>query len=92
MHQAHPRLERVVAEYLLGRGHFESAEKLCVEADLAGLVDIEVYRRVQSVVEHIRGGNCSVALTWSEGGVRGYRVIHFISFHFNRRPEEGGLV
>nr|CAG4708833.1 unnamed protein product [Naegleria fowleri] len=58
------RVNRVVVDYLLRFGHYETALALSEREHIKHLVDIEVFSRVKHVIESLMKKECSEALKW----------------------------
>eukprot|EP00668_Euglena_longa_P040756 GGOE01053654.1.p1 GENE.GGOE01053654.1~~GGOE01053654.1.p1 ORF type:complete len:382 (+),score=144.51 GGOE01053654.1:496-1641(+) len=77
LHQFHParacvfgdsynvtRVNRIIIDYLLRRGHIRTAEALCQRYRMEALVDIDLFRGFQAVIDSLRRHSCTEALAW----------------------------
>eukprot|EP00994_Dinema_validum_P006377 NODE_469_length_1661_cov_71.669355_g338_i0.p1 GENE.NODE_469_length_1661_cov_71.669355_g338_i0~~NODE_469_length_1661_cov_71.669355_g338_i0.p1 ORF type:complete len:383 (-),score=93.55 NODE_469_length_1661_cov_71.669355_g338_i0:439-1587(-) len=55
---------RIIAEYFLRRGYLKSAEALASKHNMKDLVDIEVFKSIQPIVQALQKHNCTPALAW----------------------------
>lgn len=58
------RLDRVLVDYMLRSGMYESAERLAMSEGLETYVDAAVFAGARSVIDGLRRRDCSEALRW----------------------------
>ncbi|EPY51077.1 ubiquitin ligase complex subunit [Schizosaccharomyces cryophilus OY26] len=58
------RLNRLIADYMLANGYHDSAIKLCKNSDLFEMVDIDVYKRYQKILDSILRHELKEVLAW----------------------------
>jgi len=57
-------VDRILVDYLLRNGSYETAIKLATDSSVQELVDIDVFLASRKVVDSLRNKDCSTALTW----------------------------
>jgi hypothetical protein len=69
----HARLPRLIVDYLMRGGHFDSARLLSQQANCDDLCEWHVFEAAQGIVRALRRHDCSAALAWcaSRCGLRG---------------------
>ena len=58
------RVNRVIVDYLLRFGKYETAMALSESQNIKNLIDIEVFIQMKSVIEGLTKRNCTEALKW----------------------------
>lgn len=58
------RLDRLLADYMLRQGHYESARQLAKERGMEKLVDADTFEKHGHIVKELLAGRVSDALTW----------------------------
>ncbi|WBW75203.1 GID complex subunit Gid9 [Schizosaccharomyces osmophilus] len=58
------RLNRLIADYMLANGYHDSAIKLCKNSDLFEMVDIDIYKRYQQILDSILRRELKEVLAW----------------------------
>jgi macrophage erythroblast attacher len=64
-HLQHQRVNRVMVEYLLRKGYFDTATRLASESSISSLVDMDAFMASQRVISELRSGSCDAALEWA---------------------------
>ena len=76
------RVNRIIIDYMLRRGHHKTAEALAQRYDIRELVDIEIFVSTQSVIQALLQRNCSEALSWcKENQLRLKRLKSTLEIH-----------
>jgi macrophage erythroblast attacher len=57
-------LDRILVDFLLREGHYETADQLAREGEVAGLVNADLFEGSRQVEVGLRDKNCTVALAW----------------------------
>ena len=58
------RLDRILVDFLLREGHYETADQLAKEAGVVGLVNADLFDESRHVEGALRSRNCAAALAW----------------------------
>lgn len=58
------RLDRILVDFLLREGHYETADQLAQEGGVAGLVNSDLFEGSRQVEIGLRKHNCAAALEW----------------------------
>ena len=58
------RTDRLLADYLLRRGYYESASAVATDAKIKELVDLEIFMSAKNVIDALQARDCSKALLW----------------------------
>ena len=60
----HKRLPRLIVDYLLREGHFETARALSGPCGCDDLCEWPVFEHAQAIVQSLRAHDCTPALDW----------------------------
>ncbi|KAL0488404.1 hypothetical protein AKO1_015579 [Acrasis kona] len=61
---SHVRLNRILVDYMLREGYYDSANKMAETTNIQNLVDVEVFIKSKNVLDGLRGHTCTAALQW----------------------------
>lgn len=81
------RLDRIIIDYMLREGFYESAEKLARTSNIESLVDIRIFVESRKVIEGLEQGDCTKALEWCSENKSKLKKIKS-SLEFNLRVQE----
>ncbi|KAJ3130277.1 GID complex subunit containing RING finger motif [Nowakowskiella sp. JEL0407] len=81
------RLNRIIVEYMLRNGIFDSAEGLAKEFNINDLVDIELFVHARTIESGIKQRRCTECLQWCSDNRAGLRKMKS-TLEFNLRLQE----
>eukprot|EP00761_Pharyngomonas_kirbyi_P013613 gb/GECH01013642.1/.p1 GENE.gb/GECH01013642.1/~~gb/GECH01013642.1/.p1 ORF type:complete len:384 (+),score=108.61 gb/GECH01013642.1/:1-1152(+) len=81
------RLDRIIVDYLLREGYYETAEQLSNSSNIEELVDIRIFVESKKVIERLEQGKCDKALEWCNENKSKLKKIKS-SLEFNLRVQE----
>ena len=73
---ANTRLDRLLVDYLLRKGHTESARELATEKRINDLVDVEVFEECGRIEQSLLNGRTQECLTWCNENKQSLKKIN----------------
>lgn len=58
------QLNRILVDYMLRRGYYDSAQRLVESSQLQNLVDVDIFVESKQIIEALREHRCDEALEW----------------------------
>ena len=58
------RIDRIIVDYLLREGFYDSAIRLSEIAEIRNLVDIDLFAKSRKIEDSLRNRSCSECLVW----------------------------
>ncbi|PRP76638.1 hypothetical protein PROFUN_04021 [Planoprotostelium fungivorum] len=58
------RLDRMMVDYLMKQGHYQTAIQLAKESNIEELVDLDIFLSAKRVVDRLKEGDCKEGLKW----------------------------
>ncbi|KAL9645540.1 hypothetical protein ABK040_000604 [Willaertia magna] len=81
------RVNRVIVDYLLRFGYFQTAIELAEHENIKEFVDIQLFTQSKQVIEGLENKDCTEALKWCSDNKSRLKKINS-SFEFNIRLQE----
>lgn len=70
------RLDRILIDYMLREGLYESAANLAASEKIEMLVDLDIFAQSRVVIEALRRRDCAEALRWCTDNKRRLQKVH----------------
>jgi len=83
----HLKTERVLVDYMLREGLYDSAAALASDANIQALVDLEMFTSARKVIDSFNSGKCAEGLKWCNDNRSKLKKVNS-TLEFNLRVQE----